>query len=190
MNERTLQFRVGLFVLLSIGISAALIILFGDVQKYWKKTYAIAVHFDEAQGTHPGCPVRMNGVVIGEVREVLLDEAEPGVLVVLSIQEDRRIRRDARPYLAKSLFGDAAIEFSGGRSPEFLSPNKRLHGDSPTDPLKAVEKLEHTVSETLASFEATSREWQQVGRNINSLVETERGNLNDVIEMLPSLSIR
>ena len=182
MNERTLQFRVGLFVLLSIGIATALIIQFGEVQKYWKKTYAIAVHFDEASGTHPGCPVRMNGVLIGEVKEVLLDEAEPGVLVILSIEEDRRIRRDAKPYLSKALFGDAAIEFSGGRSSEFLPPNKRLHGEAPTDPLKAVEKLERTVSETLASFESTSREWQLVGKNINSLVETERGNLGDVIE--------
>ena len=182
MNERTLQFRVGLFVLLSIGIAGALIIQFGEVQKYWKKTYAIAVHFEEAQGAHPGCPVRMNGVLIGEVREVLLDEKEPGVLVVLEIHENRRIRRDAKPYLSKALFGDASIEFSSGRSSEFLPPNKRLIGESPVDPLRAVEKLERTVSETLASFEATSREWRKVGENVNSLVETERGNLNDVIE--------
>ncbi len=182
MNERTLQFRVGLFVILSIGIAGALIVQFGEVQKYWKKTYAIAVHFDEAQGTHSGCPVRMNGVLIGEVREVLLDEKEPGVLVVLDIHEDRRIRKDARPFLSKALFGDASIEFSGGNSLEFLPPNKRLHGEAPSDPLKAVEKLEHTVSATLASFEATSREWRKVGENVNSLVETERGNLNDVIE--------
>lgn len=182
MNERTLQFRVGLFVLTSIGIAGALIIQFGEVQKYWKKTYAIAVHFEEAQGTHPGCPVRMNGVLIGEVREVLLDEKEPGVLVVLDIHEDRRIRLDAKPYLSKALFGDAAIEFSGGRSSEFLPPNKRLLGEAPTDPLKAVEKLERTVSTTLASFEETSREWRKVGENVNALVETERGNLNDVID--------
>ena len=147
MNERHLQFRVGLFVLLATGIATALIMLFGDVKKYWQKTYAIAVHFEEAQGTHPGCPVRMNGVLIGEVREILLDEKEPGVLVVLDIHEDRRIRIDARPSLSRALFGDASIEFSGGRSSEFLPPNKRLHGESPTDPLKAVEKLEHTRSE-------------------------------------------
>ena len=113
MNERHLQFRVGLFVLLATGIATALIMLFGDVQKYWQKTYAIAVHFDEAQGTHPGCPVRMNGVLIGEVREILLDEKEPGVLVVLDIREDRRIRIDARPSLSRALFGDASIDFSG-----------------------------------------------------------------------------
>lgn len=182
MNERTLQFRVGLFVILAVGIAGALIVQFGEVQKYWKKTYAIAVHFDEAQGTHPGCPVRMNGVHIGEVREVILDDKEPGVLVILDIHEDRRIRKDARPLLSRALFGDAAIEFSGGNSTEFLPPNKRLHGEAPADPMKAVEKLEHTVSDTLASFEQTSREWRKVGENVNSLVETERGNLNDVIE--------
>lgn len=182
MNERTLQLRVGLFVLAATGIAAVLIVQFGEIQKYWRKTYAIAVHFDEAQGTHPGCPVRMNGVTIGEVSDVVLDDAEPGVLVILKIDEKRRIRRDARPALVKSLFGDAAIEFAGGRSPEFLPPNKRIHGAAPSDPLKTVEKLEASLTETLASFENTSREWQRVGKNINSLVETERGNLNDVIE--------
>lgn len=182
MNERALQFRVGLFVILSIGIAGALIVQFGEVEKLWKKTYAVAVHFDEAQGTHPGCPVRMNGVVIGQVREVLLDEKEPGVLVVLDIYENRRIRRDSRVCLSRALFGDAAIEFSSGLSSEFLPPNKRLHGEAPADPLKAVEKLERTLSETMASFQSTSEEWRQVAVNVNSLVETERGNLNDVIE--------
>lgn len=182
MNERTLQLRVGLFVLAATAIAAVLIVQFGDIQKYWRKTYAVAVHFDEAQGTHPGCPVRMNGVTIGEVSDVVLDDAEPGVLVILKIEENRRIRRDARPALVKSLFGDAAIEFSGGRSTEFLPPNKRLHGSAPMDPFKTVEKLESSLTETLASFEATSREWRDVGKNINSLVETERGNLNDVIQ--------
>lgn len=181
MSERNLQFRVGLFVITAVGIAGALIIQFGEVQKYWKKTYAIAVHFEEARGTHPGCPVRMNGVTIGEVSQVILSADEPGVLVVLQIHEDRRIRRDAQPALVQSLFGDAAIEFSGGQSPEYLAPNKRLNGLTSQDPMKAVENLEKTVSTTLASFEATSREWQSVGRNINTLVETERGSIDDVV---------
>ncbi len=55
---------------------------FGEIQKYWRKTYAIAVHFDEVQGTHPGCPVRMNGVTIGEeVSDVVLDDAEGCVVI-------------------------------------------------------------------------------------------------------------
>lgn len=50
-----------------------------------------------------------------------------------------------------------------------------------SDPMQAVERLEHAVNLSLSSFEETSREWQQVGRNLNSLMETNRGSLSDVI---------
>lgn len=182
MTERQLQFRVGIFVLLSLTVGAVLIIQFSNVRKYWQKTYALAIHFDEAPGIQPGSPVRQNGIGIGSVREVKLDEELGGVLVIVEIREEHRIRMDARPTLARSIFGDSKILFPAGRSTEFIPPNSRLRGDSPTDPMEVVQRLESGVNSTLDAFVATSREWQMVGHNLNQLMETKEGNINEIIE--------
>lgn len=182
MTERQLQFRVGLFVLMAITTGAVLIIQFSNVRAYWQKTYALAIHFDEAPGIQPGSPVRQNGIGIGSVRKVQLDEELGGVLVIVEINEKFRIRLDSRPTLARSLFGDSKILFPAGRSQEFIPPNSRLRGDAPTDPMEVVQRLEKGVNTTLDTFASTSREWQTVGRNLNQLMETKEGNFNEIIE--------
>src|SRR5262245_45896621 len=116
MNERQLQFRVGLFVVIALLIGTALIIEFGDVHKYLQASYQIAVHFDSTPGLQRGTPVRQSGISIGKVSDVVLDEQAGGVLAVVDIRADRKIRKDARPVLVSTLLGDASIEFSTGTS--------------------------------------------------------------------------
>ncbi|MBX3443706.1 MAG: MCE family protein [Planctomyces sp.] len=182
MNERQLQFRVGLFVFTALAIAVVLVLRFTDVQRYWRETYRVAVHFNDAPGVYRGTPVRLNGVPIGAVADIVLDDDEPGVLVVVEIHGDRRLRKDAQPVLVRSLFGDATIEFSSGSSTELLPPNKRLKGEAAGDPLEAVGRLEQRVDQTLAAFQETSQQWGEVARNLNRLVDTHEGHLDDVIE--------
>lgn len=182
MTERQLQFRVGLFVVLAMSVGAVLIIQFSELKELWRETYPLAIHFSEVPGLHPGCPVKQNGIGIGRVKDILLDDDSGGVLVLVEIHGSHRLRKDAQPHISRSLFGDSKIEFSAGKSDEIIPPQARLEGLPPTDPMQAIERLERTVNVTLASFEATGREWQLVAKNINGLVETNRGNLGEVIE--------
>lgn len=182
MDEQKLQFRVGAFVLTSLAIAAGLIIRFSDLRRYWEPTYALAIQFDQAPGVQPGTPVRMNGILIGRTRKVLLDEAEPGVLVVVDIEADRNLRTDSTPLIVRSLFGDATIEFTPGTSSDHIPPNTRLKGDSPEDPLDTVHRLEQQLAQTMEAFRETSSEWRTVARNVNLLMETERGHVGEVIE--------
>jgi phospholipid/cholesterol/gamma-HCH transport system substrate-binding protein len=181
MNERQLQFRVGLFVLIALMICAALIIEFGDVQKYLQESYQIAIHFDSTPGLQRGTPVRQNGLNIGSVSDVVLDEAG-GVLVVVDVDVDRQLRKDARPVLVSTLLGDASIEFSAGASRDFLPPNTRIEGVAAADPMQMIQRIEVQVSDTLTAFAATSKEWQSLASNVNRLVQTQEGDLDVVIE--------
>lgn len=182
MSERQLQFRVGLFVLAALGICAALIIQFGELQKYWQQTYQLGIHFESAPGLQQGTPVRQNGISIGSVSDVLLDEQDGGVLVVVSVRADTQLRRDSRPVLVRTLLGDSSIEFSPGVVNEYLPPNTRIEGVAPADPMEIVHRMEISVNETLTAFADTSREWQKVAENVNGLVETREGDLNEVVE--------
>lgn len=182
MTERQLQFRVGLFVIFSMMVGAYLILQFGELRSYLQKTYSLAVHFDEAPGLHAGSPVKQNGIRIGKVQEVVLDHEEGGVLAVIQVKEEIRLRIDAQPSLVQSLLGDAKIEFSAGRDPEIIPPNSRLEGTAPTNPMEIVQRLEQSVNTSLTSFTETSNEWQKVALNLNRLMETKEGSLDEVIE--------
>ncbi|SFJ00490.1 MlaD family protein [Planctomicrobium piriforme] len=182
MTERQLQFRVGIFVVLAMAVGAVLIFQFSEFKHFWQKTYPLAVHFQEVPGLHAGSPVKQNGITIGVVKEMVLDDDQGGVLVIVEIFEGFQIRADSQPHLSRSFFGDAKIDFSPGRSTQMMPPRTRVEGVAATDPMLAIERLERTVGVTLTSFETTSQEWKLVGKNLNELMDTNRGNLNDVIE--------
>lgn len=182
MNEQQMQFRVGLFVIVAMASIGAMAFQFGEFRDFWETPYPIVVDFESAPGVHPSTPVRMNGIRIGDVSEVQMKPDGKGVRVILGIKEQYRLRADSEPQLVRSILGDASIEFSPGSSDEVLRAGARLTGNPPDDPMKTVARLERRLSETVDAIGATSREWQVVGRNLNQLMDTNRGNLSTVIE--------
>lgn len=182
MTERQLQFRVGLFVIASCAAAGFMVFQFGSMKSLWEKRYSVAIRFDTAPNVYPATPVRRNGITIGKVTDVVLDDQHGGVIVLVEIKQDVRLRDDAEPRLVRSLLGDASIEFSGGKSNRYLQQGATLRGEPPADPMEMFTRLEEKTSVSLETFNATAREWQRVGRNINSLTETNRGNLDTIIE--------
>ncbi|MEX0702068.1 MAG: MlaD family protein [Planctomycetales bacterium] len=182
MTERQLQLRVGIFVVAAMSAAVGLVFQFGQLKRLWEPAYVIAVHFDSASGIHPSMPVRRSGLSIGRVSEVMFDEQHGGVLVLVEIREQFRLRSDARPFLVQSLLGDAHVEFEAGAADDFLPPGARVEGQTPLDPMDLVHRMEERVTATLASFEATSREWTKVAQQMNDLMETNHGRLDQIVE--------
>lgn len=180
MNERQLQFRVGLLALVSAGIAGWLVFQFGELRELWEPTYQVEAVFDRAPGVFAGTPVRTNGVKIGSVREVRLDER--GVLIVLEIEQKHRVSSDAEIGLSRGLLGDSSINVLPGRSRKTLPPGTVLVARPYLDPMEAIQRMETNVSRTLQSFQTTSDEWRNVGHNLNALLETNRGQLDVVVE--------
>jgi phospholipid/cholesterol/gamma-HCH transport system substrate-binding protein len=182
MSERQLEFRVGIFVIVAVGLACALVFQFSRLRTLWQPRYTVTIHFDEAPGVYPATPVRRSGVAIGSVREISFDEERGGVVVEVEIRQEFKLAEDTRPRLVRSLLGDATIEMVSGTSPTMLRPGARLEGESPGDPMQFVERMERQVVVSLESFNATSAEWRRVGGNLNGLLETNRGNLDAVVE--------
>jgi phospholipid/cholesterol/gamma-HCH transport system substrate-binding protein len=182
MTERQLQFRVGLFVIVSIGAVVAMVFHFGEIADLWRPKYPLVVHFESAPGVYPGTPVRRNGIAIGTVKEVMFDEQRGGVLAVLSIDGKNRLRRDAEPHIVRSLLGDATIDFTPGSSPDLLADGDLLEGVAPAEPMEIVARMEENATDSLRVLTETGREWQKVGQQLNGLMETNRGRLDEVVE--------
>ncbi|MCA8986052.1 MAG: MCE family protein [Planctomycetaceae bacterium] len=182
MSERQLQFRVGLFVIISVVIGVCLTIQFGKLNTYWEPRYLVGIEFEELSGVQQGTPVLQSGIPIGQVHSVTINRKSRRVMVVAEIRERHTLAADSKARLIQSLLGDAHIDFSIGASQEVCRPGTIFQGEMPHDPLAAVQELELRMEETMRSFTVTSQEWQKVARNVNAIVETNQGSIEEMVE--------
>lgn len=94
--EKRLEWKVGVFVLLGLGLAAALLASFSKGVTWLRPTYTILLHADNIAGLQPNSQVLMAGVKVGSVGRI--DLAPDGRNVTLSLLIDRRfsIPRNSR----------------------------------------------------------------------------------------------
>jgi phospholipid/cholesterol/gamma-HCH transport system substrate-binding protein len=74
MNERVMQFRIGMFAIVAGLVLTMLIIWFGESPALLRDQVFVIVHFTEAPGVSEGIPVRKSGIRVGEVTAIAFDE--------------------------------------------------------------------------------------------------------------------
>lgn len=67
-QEKSIEVKVGVLILVSLGILAAFVLIMGGLS--FEKTYAVYVDFDNPGGLQTGAPVRVAGVKVGKVSEL------------------------------------------------------------------------------------------------------------------------
>lgn len=106
MSDKQSYFRLGLFVVLALGIAAAVLFVLGGRQLF-QPTFTFETYFDESvAGLEIGAPVKFRGVPLGQVTEIassgsLYETGTPiaqrkGYIVVRA--EFRGARRDVEFY--------------------------------------------------------------------------------------------
>ncbi len=128
MDERIIQFRVGVMVFATILITLILVFMFGDFHQIIHGTYEVRVWLREAPGVAVDTPVRKSGILIGRVTRVEFaesvssaegirerlglstDEFERGVVLTMAIQADKRIFENEVVRVRTSLLGDAVVQ--------------------------------------------------------------------------------
>src|SRR5271156_1543487 len=107
-QSANLETKVGIFLMLGIGLICTLIIIFGEVPDLFKPTYALTVEFPDASGLLKGSDVYLAGATIGKVTsdpKYIPDTQE--VEVHLKIDQSVQIRQDASYMIGDSgLLGD------------------------------------------------------------------------------------
>lgn len=92
MNETRRNLGVGLFVLIGLLACAALIVLYGQDQLWFRsQAYTLMAKFPRATGIRVGTQVTVGGIQVGAVRKlefVSADFAESGVYVTIAFQKD------------------------------------------------------------------------------------------------------
>jgi phospholipid/cholesterol/gamma-HCH transport system substrate-binding protein len=67
-QEKSIEVKVGVLILVSLGILAAFVLIMGGLS--FEKTYTVYVDFDNPGGLQSGAPVRVAGVKVGKVAEL------------------------------------------------------------------------------------------------------------------------
>jgi phospholipid/cholesterol/gamma-HCH transport system substrate-binding protein len=116
MNEQSVRFRLGIFVLGALILLAVLVMLFGGWGRLFQQYHRYTIVFDNASGVAPGTPVRRSGVRIGEVESVELDSQTNQVRVGIKIGAEYVVRKNDVPTITRSLLGDTSIDFVAAES--------------------------------------------------------------------------
>ncbi len=157
MNERVMQFRIGMFVIVAGLVLIMMIIWFGESPTILRDHVFVKVHYLEAPGVADGIPVRRSGIKIGEVSDVQFDDRPgmpEGVIITLSLERKSHLRVGAVPKITRALIGDVAIEMTpgpnGGTDPmpvgESASKAPLIEGDVSPDPSKMMASAAETLT--------------------------------------------
>src|SRR5262245_41629832 len=116
---RVRDLKVGIFVLLGLLFSGAVVFLIGDERRLFASSVEFTARFSDVQGLKSGAPIRMGGIDIGHVSYVGYgdDAQDTTIYVTLDIvgKEAGRIRTDSIAKVAsKGLLGDKMIEITKG----------------------------------------------------------------------------
>ncbi len=113
MDERVVQFRVGVTVLAALIITGILMLLFGEAPSLLRGQYTIYIKFHSAPGVSRDTPVEKSGIRIGKVTKVQF-APDNDVLITASIDGGIELFRDEAVQIKQSLLGDARLEFVPG----------------------------------------------------------------------------
>ena len=110
MKERSIEVKVGLLILVALGLLAAFVLVMGQVS--FQPKFTVFVDFDNPGGIGSGSAVRVAGVKVGKIDEIqyrggevnaVTHKREPLVRVKISIekryQQAVRDKRRAETFL-------------------------------------------------------------------------------------------
>ena len=113
MNERQMQFAVGLVVFATLIIGGLLATVNSPIPigfgPWGGGTYTISIELPEAPGVGPDTPVRKSGLLIGRVASV--EDGIDHIVVHANIDKDRPLFPQYVCQVRTSVLGDASVDF-------------------------------------------------------------------------------
>ena len=120
------KLKVGLMTLAALVVLGVLIFQLTGDQNLFADKVKIYTLMDDSAALAPGSPVRLNGILIGEVQDVTLSgESKPGRIIRIHMEVDqdklRLIPKDSIAAIsAENVLGTKFINIKKGQSPEHV----------------------------------------------------------------------
>ena len=191
MNERQMQFRVGVVVFATMIVGTLLAMLNGPVPTDWlpgRESYQVGIRVREAPGVAPDTPVRKNGLLIGRVESI--DDLDDGVILYAKIDGNRKLLSNHVPHIRTSVLGDATIDFVTAPTdapPQPLQDGAIITGVVDPNPFDAIAKLgdlEDDIQKTMNALARAGNEVADVAERIDDAfgTETDEGRVKRLLD--------
>lgn len=186
MREGVRNFMVGLAAIIALVGLAFLLMSFGELDPLLHPRYKLTLKSDNAAGLRPGGTVEFNGVPVGVVDSVYMEQdPDHPVRVICLIDYKTRIPVDAKPFAAAPLIGGSAgLQLQAPANGEGAIGHYFPTDDTAeiTGPIRGgmfaqlTEQLDQRMkplSESLDRFNRLSDTYIALGNNLNNLLQPQ-----------------
>jgi phospholipid/cholesterol/gamma-HCH transport system substrate-binding protein len=188
-NQKVLNFRVGVFVLITLSVLIVIIFLLSGEKSFFEKSYTLTTYFRNTAGLIKGAAVRLSGVRIGAVTDIEFAKKPVGdklIVVTMKITKDgmSRISPDAKATIrTEGLLGDKYIEIiPGNEKPLAKLPDKlEIESQTPVEFASIIGQSGDllaniiSISESLDKIVKAFGEEQNI-KNINKTIDSIRAS--------------
>ena len=181
MNGRrqSVEALVGILVILGILAIGFLFLKFGKIRGTLQEYYNLTIEVNDATGIREGVPVRLGGLLIGQVSDVpILNRDFSAMEIPIEIRIEVKIPISSRVSIGSSgLMGDNYVKFTLPSQPsnEFIEPGSSLKA-SPDTGLKAIQNDAESV---LANVNQSVSELNNTIESLDRIFTRIEGILGD-----------
>ncbi len=161
--------------IVAMAIAAVLVFLLTSQRPIWERYATVYTYMPDSAALAKGAPVRLNGILVGNVKKVELSTSKDPNRVVRVDMEVRQDRLKDIPIdsiagiSAENVLGTKFINITKGRSQVTVKPN----GELPSEPSAELQDL---VKKGFGLFDATQAILNRIDR-IVGLIESGQGSI-------------
>ena len=164
-NIRWSELKVGVVVIISVGIIAAAVVSYGYLSELLRPKQSLHALFSDVRGLRTGAPVWLGGVEAGYVKKIRfpMRGGRVGIDVEMVVDSDLAtlIRSDSTASVrTQGLLGDIYVEIGLG--------DPKAGPLSPTHPLEGVVPVD--IKEVISGSSVTLGELSRALRNLNAMM--------------------
>ena len=128
MQRTTIDLWVGIFVVAGIAALVMLAMKVGNLGTYnVSETYQLHAYFSNIGGLKPKASIRSAGVVVGRVKDIMLDTERYEARVVMSLDKRYLFPKDTfANILTSGLLGEQYIGLMPGGDEEMLKEGEQM----------------------------------------------------------------
>ncbi|MBA4373345.1 MAG: outer membrane lipid asymmetry maintenance protein MlaD [Thermodesulfovibrio sp.] len=121
MKKYSLETGVGIFVVIGLLCVAYMTVKLGKVSLLGDDYYSLYARFGSVSGLRVGNPAEINGIEVGRVEQMSIDQEKQIIMVQLKIKKNIRVYDDANASIKTAgLIGDKYIKIEPGGAGEIL----------------------------------------------------------------------
>ena len=135
MKKYSMETIVGIFVAIGLLCVGYMTVKLGKVSLFGDDYYSLYARFGSVSGLREGSPIEIDGIEVGRVERLTLDQEKQLALITLKIRKGVKVYDDASAAIKTAgLIGDKFVKIDPGGGGEVLKPEGTItETTTPTD---------------------------------------------------------